>query len=75
MNPENPTPEEIAKHYSAAMDSVSLINDINSFSKSSDQVSAGVALLGSLTQVKKAREPCRCHDASRDLIDMHVYEV
>ena len=34
----------------------SLINDINSFSKSSDQVSAGVALLGSLTQVKNAFE-------------------
>ena len=32
----------------------SLINNINSFSKSSDQVSAGVALLGSLTQVKNA---------------------
>ena len=28
MNPENPTPEQIAQHYSAAMDSVSLINDI-----------------------------------------------
>jgi hypothetical protein len=28
MNPENPTTEQIAKHYSAAMDSVSLINDI-----------------------------------------------
>lgn len=28
MNPENPTPEQIAQHYSAAMDSVNLINDI-----------------------------------------------
>lgn len=28
MNPDNPTPEQIAKHYSAAMDSVNLINDI-----------------------------------------------
>lgn len=28
MTPDNPTPEQIAKHYSAAMDSVNLINDI-----------------------------------------------
>lgn len=28
MNLENPTPEQIAQHYSAAMDSVNLINDI-----------------------------------------------
>jgi len=28
MNPENPTTEQIAKHYSAAMDSVNLINEI-----------------------------------------------
>lgn len=30
MNPYQPTAEEIAKHYSAAMDSVNLINDIKS---------------------------------------------
>lgn len=28
MYEENPTPEQIAQHYSAAMDSVNLINDI-----------------------------------------------
>jgi hypothetical protein len=27
---ENPTPEQIAKHYSAAMDSVNFINEIKS---------------------------------------------
>lgn len=30
MSLKNPTAEEIAKHYSAAMDSVNLINDIKS---------------------------------------------